>query len=79
MNFLQISRYSQEDLKTCNFMKKETPTQVFSCDYHKLFENRFSYGIPPLATSERFQLSKDLYRRIYKRERQRHSTIEHIK
>ena len=30
------------DLKTCNFNKKETPTtQVFSCEYHKIFKNSF--------------------------------------
>ena len=25
----------------CNFIKKETPTQVFFCEYHKMFENSF--------------------------------------
>ena len=24
-----------------NFIEKETPTQVFSCEYHKMFENSF--------------------------------------
>ena len=27
------------DLKACNFDKKQTPTQVFSCEYHKIFKN----------------------------------------
>ena len=27
------------DLKTRNFNKKETPTQVLSCEYHKIFKN----------------------------------------
>ena len=27
------------DLKARNFNKKETPTQVFSCEYHKIFKN----------------------------------------
>ena len=27
------------ELKACNFIKKETPTQVFSCEYGKLFKN----------------------------------------
>ena len=26
-------------LMACNFIKKETLTQVFSCEYHKMFEN----------------------------------------
>ena len=28
-------------LKACNFNKKDTPTQVFSCEYHKIFKNSF--------------------------------------
>ena len=28
-------------LKACNFNKKETPTEVFSCEYHKTFKNSF--------------------------------------
>ena len=39
-------------LMACNFIKKETPTQVFSCEYHKMFENSFFYGTPPVAASE---------------------------
>ena len=39
-------------LMACNFIKKETPTQVFSCEYHKMFENTFFYGTPPVAASE---------------------------
>ena len=39
-------------LMACNFIKKETPTQVFSCKYHKLFENSFFYGTPPVAASK---------------------------
>ena len=33
-------------LIACNFIKKETPTQVFPCEYHKMFENSFFYGAP---------------------------------
>ena len=39
-------------LMPCNFIKKETPTQVLSCEYHKMFENSFFYGTPPVAASE---------------------------
>ena len=39
-------------LMACNFINKETPTQVFSCEYHKMFEKSIFYGTPPMATSE---------------------------
>ena len=35
-----------------NFIKKEKPTQVFSCEYHKMFEKSFFYETPPVAASE---------------------------
>ena len=35
-----------------NFIKKETPTQVFSCEYHKMFEKSSFYGTPPVAASQ---------------------------
>ena len=28
----------------CNFIIKETPTQVFFCKYHKMFEESFFHG-----------------------------------
>ena len=28
-------------LIACNFIKKQSPTQMFSCEYHKMFENSF--------------------------------------
>ena len=31
-------------LKTYNFNKKETPTEVFSCEYHKIFNNNFLWN-----------------------------------
>ena len=39
-------------LMTCNFIKKETPTQVFSCECLKIFEKKTFYGTPPVAASE---------------------------
>ena len=33
--------------------KKDFPTQVFSCEFCKIYKNSFSYRIPPLATSNR--------------------------
>ena len=31
--------------------KKETPAQVFSCEFCKIYKNSFSYRIPPVAAS----------------------------
>ena len=39
-------------LMACNFIRKQTPAQLFSCEYHKMFENGFLYGRPPVAASE---------------------------
>ena len=29
------------DLRACNFIKKEAPTQVLSCEYWKIFDNNY--------------------------------------
>ena len=39
-------------LTVCNIIKKETPTRVFSCEYHEMFEKIFFYRTPPVAASE---------------------------
>ena len=62
---LKISQISQEN--TCvrvsfliklqasgqafNFIKKETLTQVFSCEFSKIFKNTFFHRTPPMAAS----------------------------
>ena len=33
----------------CNFIKKETLAQVFSCEFYKISKNTFSYRTPPVA------------------------------
>ena len=40
----------------CNFIfiKKETPTQLFFCEYHKMFEKNLFYETPPVAGSKIF-------------------------
>ena len=45
----------------CNFIKKETLRQVFSCEYHKMFEKSFfKYGAYPVAASENgWRISKN--------------------
>ena len=37
------------DLKTCHFIKKETPTQVLSCEYCEIFKNTFFYRTSPMT------------------------------
>ena len=39
--FLEISQNSQENTCTSNFIKKETLTQVFSCEFCKISKNTF--------------------------------------
>ena len=38
--------------QTCNFIKKETPTQVFSCEVPKTFKNIFFYGTTLVDASD---------------------------
>ena len=70
-------------LKAGNFDKKETPTQVFSCEYHKIFKNSCFIEHPwwlLLNMAEEFLIqARYLYRRIYKREICRRSIIEDMK
>ena len=40
------------DLMAYKFIKKETPTQVFSYENHKMFAGSFFYETPPVAGSE---------------------------
>ena len=54
--FLKISQNSQENTcarvsPTCNFIKKETLTQVLSCEFCEISNNTFSYWTPPVAAS----------------------------
>ena len=37
--------------KACNFIKKETLTQVFSSEFRKISKNIFFYRTPPVAAS----------------------------
>ena len=36
-----VSFYKATGPKACIFIKKETPTQVFGCEYYKIFKNSF--------------------------------------
>ena len=37
--------------QACIFNKKETPTQVFSCEFFEIFDITFFCGTPPVAAS----------------------------
>ena len=43
----------------CNFIKKETLAQVFSCEFCEISKNTFSYRTPPVAASVR-RVSTDM-------------------
>ena len=37
--------------QACDFIKKETPTQNFSCDFCEILKNILFYRTPPVAAS----------------------------
>ena len=42
----------KETPQSLKLYKKETQTQVFSCEICEIFKNTFFYGTPPIAASE---------------------------
>ena len=52
---MKISQNSQENTcaKTCNFNKKETLAQVFSCEFCEIFKNIFFHRTPLEVAFER--------------------------
>ena len=51
--FLEISQNSQESTcDVCNFIKKETLAQMFSCEFCEILKNTFFYRTPLVATSD---------------------------
>ena len=51
--FLKISQNSQENTcaSSCSITKKETLTQVFSCEFCEIFKSTYFYETPPVAAS----------------------------
>ena len=47
-----IQKHLTGRLKACNFIKKETLTQVFSCEFCEIFKNNFFYRAPLVAASD---------------------------
>ena len=44
---------TEATVRACNFIKKETLAQVFSCDFCEIFKNTFCYRTPQVAASVR--------------------------
>ena len=62
--FLKISQNSQENscirvllVSVCNFIKKDTQTQVFSCKFYEISKNSFCYRKSDGSFCITFQLS----------------------
>ena len=59
--------------EACNFIKKETLAQVFSCEFCEISKNTFSYTTPLddcfrkifLHISRKFEISFHLHRGLY--------------
>ena len=53
---LEISQNSQQNTcarpQACNFIKKETLVQVFTCEFCEFCKNTFSYRTPLVAASD---------------------------
>ena len=64
MVFLKIPQNLQENIcarasffikmqaSACNFIKEQTPAQVFSCEFGEIFKNTVLYRTTPMATSK---------------------------
>ena len=58
--FLEISQKSQKNtcardsflIKACNFIKKESLAQAFSCEFYEISKNTYFYRTPLVAASE---------------------------
>ena len=48
---LEILQEILAEVATCNFIKKETLAQVFSCEFCEIFNNTFFYRTPSVAAS----------------------------
>ena len=50
--FRKVHRKTPET-EACNFIKKETLAQVFSCEFYEIFKSVFSFVTPPVAASDK--------------------------
>ena len=51
--------------QVCNFIKKESLAQVFSCEFCKISKNTFPYRTPPVAASVFFMSRSAISRTLY--------------
>ena len=60
---IQISQNTHENIwpEACNFIKKQTLKQVFSCEFCEIFKNTLLYRIPLVATSDSGSESELVY------------------
>ena len=48
---VRVSSFNKVAGAACNFTKKETLAQVFSCEFFKISNNTFFYRTPPVTAS----------------------------
>ena len=46
-----VPEFLFSEAEACNFIKKETLAQMFSCEFCEIAKNTFSYRTPPVAAS----------------------------
>ena len=51
----------QNRRQACNFIKKETLAQVFSCEFCEIFKNTYFYRTPLVAASVLFRKLRRFY------------------
>ena len=51
INSSLLSIKTSEEAVACNFIKKETLAQAFSCEFYEISKNTFFYRTPLLAAS----------------------------
>ena len=49
---VSVKKVFLEIFQACNFIKKESLAQVFSCEIFEISKNTFYYRTPPVAASE---------------------------
>ena len=55
MVFWMVRSSRPKSPEACNFIKKETLAQVFSCEFFEISKNTFFYRTPPVSTSDDFR------------------------
>ena len=56
--FATVSFLIKLQSEACNFIKKETQAQVFSCEFCQISKNTFSYRMPLVAASNNVRVNQ---------------------